>query len=624
MPTAPGAATNETFSTPTTATERSPTFRLPIGLDFLEDGRAFALADFDHDGRQEVFLKNRNGPQLRLLKNLMEDLPPSIAFRLSGTKSNRDAIGAVITLETDLGRQTRSLRAGSGFLSQHSKDVFFGLGQAKGKVSASIRWPSGFVQQLSDLPTNHRIWIEEGSPASKIEPSRTTLQQTPLSDDEPYEIEALPTTAETWLLAPIEAPDFSLPDLTGQVRILSSLRGKLVLLNLWAIPAEQCKQDWIVFNQRHEDWSAHGLQLLSVNLDDQGHAENIRSLVRGHHLSFPILLGSEDVAGIYNILYRYIFDRNRDLSLPSSFLINATGEIVKVYQGPVVADHVEQDFRHIPQTSTTRRAKALPFAGVSDTIEFGRNYLTYGSAFFQRGYMDQAGTSFRAALRDDPTSAEALYGIGSVYLEQQKNTAARDAFERALRLHASYPDTLANSWNNLGLLSARQGSTEEAVADFKEALKLSPDHLIALNNLGGAYRQQKRWDDARKAYERGLEINSKDAEANYGLGMVFAQNDDTARAFDSLQKALKLRPIYPEALNNLGILYLRTQRRDEAVASFEQCIRVAPAFDQPYLNLARVYVVEGTPEKARRPLLDLLKQHPDNQQAQKMLEQIGR
>ena len=40
------------------------------------------------------------------------------------------------------------------------------------------------------------------------------------------------------------------------------------------------------------------------------------SLGRGHHLSFPILLGSEDVAGIYNILYRYIFDRNRDLSLP--------------------------------------------------------------------------------------------------------------------------------------------------------------------------------------------------------------------------------------------------------------------------------------------------------------------
>src|SRR5580692_8387972 len=84
-----------------------------IGLDFLEDGRAFALADFDHDGRQEALLKNRNGPQLRLLKNVVPELPPSIAFRLRGVKSNRDAIGAAVTVETGSGRQTRRLQAGS-------------------------------------------------------------------------------------------------------------------------------------------------------------------------------------------------------------------------------------------------------------------------------------------------------------------------------------------------------------------------------------------------------------------------------------------------------------------------------------------------------------------------------
>src|SRR5207237_4508050 len=99
-----------------------------IGLDFIEDGRDFAVADFDHDGRLEVLLKNRNGPQLRLLSNIMKDLPPSISFRLRGVKSNRDAIGAVVTLQTESGRQTRTLQAGSGFLSQHSKEVFFGLG----------------------------------------------------------------------------------------------------------------------------------------------------------------------------------------------------------------------------------------------------------------------------------------------------------------------------------------------------------------------------------------------------------------------------------------------------------------------------------------------------------------
>jgi Flp pilus assembly protein TadD len=85
---------------------------------------------------------------------------------------------------------------------------------------------------------------------------------------------------------------------------------------------------------------------------------------------------------------------------------------------------------------------------------------------------------------------------------------------------------------------------------------------------------------------------------------------------------LKSRPGYPEALNNLGVLYLRTGRRDQAVASFEECIRVAPAFEQSYMNLARVYALEGTPDKARTVLLELLKQHPEHAQARKALEQL--
>ncbi len=610
-----------------------------IGMDFLEDGRAFALADFDHDGRQEVFLKNRNAPQLRLLKNTMRNLPPAIAFRLRGTRSNRDAIGAVITLETELGHQTRSLQAGSGFLSQHSKEIFFGLGAAKGAVHASIFWPSGLRQELRDLPVNRRVWVEEGSYPSRIEPFIASMTPRPSSGDAsdgtrtgvsaPHKRqgELLPGTTETWLLAPIEAPDFSLPNLTGQLRTLSSLRGDPVLLNFWSAEAGGCKEDCIIFNGHHAAWATKGLQLLAVNLDtgpdEVDRAERLRALVRDRRLSFPILRGSDDAAAVYSILYRYLFDRHRDLELPTSFLIGASGEVVKVYQGPVNADHVAYDLQHIPATAAERLAQALPFPGVTDTVEFGRNYLSYGSVFFQRGYMEQAVTSFQIALRDDPQSAEAVYGIGSVYLNQQKTAEARESFERALKLRASYPDTLANSWNNLGLLAVREGRTEEAIRDFQAALKLIPDHMIALVNLGSAFRQQKRWDDARKTYDRALEVNPDDAEANYGLAMVFAQSDDTARAFDSLQRALQLRPVYPEALNNLGILYLRTHRRDEAVASFEQCIRVAPKFDQAYLNLARVYSIEGRPDQARPVLQELLKHRPDDEAALKMLEQLG-
>ena len=91
-----------------------------------------------------------------------------------------------------------------------------------------------------------------------------------------------------------------------------------------------------------------GLQLLTVNVDDLADADKspgIRSR-QPSFISHPAGIGR--LAGIYNILYRYLFDRHRDLSLPTSFLINVSGEIVKVYQGPVNPEHVEQDFQHIP------------------------------------------------------------------------------------------------------------------------------------------------------------------------------------------------------------------------------------------------------------------------------------
>jgi tetratricopeptide (TPR) repeat protein len=364
-----------------------------------------------------------------------------------------------------------------------------------------------------------------------------------------------------------------------------------------------------------------------VNVDggDAANApDRLRVVIPDRQYSFPILLGSDEVAGIYNLLYRQLFDRHRDLSLPTSFLIDPNGDIVKVYQGPINPEHVERAAFNLPHTFADRLSRGLPFTGVTTVPAFSRNYLSYGSVFFQRGYYDQAEVWFQQALRDDPASAEALYGLGSVYLERQKNEDARAIFERVTKLHSAYPDTLPNAWNNLGLLATREGRFPDSVQFFNQALQLSPDHLVALENLGNAYRQLKQWDDARKTLERAVEIGPDDPEANYSLGMVFAQLNDTERAYDYLERALKLRPAYPEALNNLGVLYLRTGRRDQAVRSFEESIRVAPAYDQSYMNLARVYALEGQPEKARTILLDLLKQHPDHVQAHKALKELER
>ena len=594
-----------------------------VGLDFVEDGRAFALADFDHDGRLEVFLKNRNGPQLRVLKNVVRNLAPSIAFRLRGVKSNRDAIGAVTTLESASGRQTRTLQAGSGFLSQHTKEIFFGLGDAKGPIHASIRWPSGLLQELRDLPPNHRIWVEEGTSATRNQSFKLQAESSePVAAVKTQLVEQLPVVAETWLLAPLPAPDFSLPDLGGKSVSLTGLRGAPTLLNFWESRSADCLADLRVLNQLQAGWKNGRLQLVTVNVDDPAQATSLSTLIRDHALTLPILRGSDDVIGVYNLLYLYLFDRHHDLSLPTSLLISEKGEIVKLYRGRINPRQVEWDSQHIPQTATDRLAKALPFPGVTDAQEFQRNDLSYGSVFFQHGYYDQAATWFQLALKDDPSSAEALYGLGSAYLEQGRTSEAQQTFERAITLHSSFPGTLPNAWNNLGLLAARAGRTEDAVKSFRQALTLDPDHLIALDNLGNAYRKLEQWDRARATLEHAIEVSPRDPEANYSLAMVFVQSNNTDRAYDYLQRALRYRPAYPEALNNLGVLYLRTGRRDQAVTNFEECIRVAPWFDQSYLNLARVYALEGAPGKARNVLLELLKQHPDHVLAKKALEQL--
>ena len=585
------------------------------GMDFVEDSRTFALADFDHDGRVEVVLKNRNGPQLRFLKNVTPQLAPAIAFCLQGKKSNRDAIGAVVTIETSAGRQAKFVQAGSGFLAQHSKELFFGLGEAKGPIHATIRWPSGLEQKFENLPANHRIWIEEGSAAVRKQafasPAKGIQRN---AAPRPVVEESLPTQVETWLLVPVAAPDFRIAESNGHERMLSDQRGKPLLLYFGSAELVDWNDALANFKEAHEKWLKNGLQFVAVDVAGAKAAGD---------WAFPVVNATNELVAVYNLLYGRLFDRHRDMQLPTAFLIDSNGNIAKIYQGTLQLDHVDADFRLIPKTASDRMARGLPFAGVSSTYDVGRNYLSFGAIFYERGYLQQAQEFFRLAEKDDPGGAEPLYGLGSVFLDLKKPKQARECFERAVRATADYPATLPNAWNNLGILSARESKTDEAIGYFQKALAINPEHPVALQNLGNAYRQKKDWDAARKTLERALALNPEDAEANYGLGMVYAQLNDTGRAYEFLQKALAARPAYPEALNNLGILYLRTGRPEQAKKSFADSIRLAPEFDQAYLNLARVYAIEGNRAKARATLEELLKVHPDQAQAKKELEELA-
>jgi Flp pilus assembly protein TadD/peroxiredoxin len=586
------------------------------GLDLPEDSRSFALADLDHDGRLEVILKNRNAPQLRILHNNMQDIGKSIAFRLRGTKSNRDAIGAAITMEAGSLRQTRYLQAGSGFLAQHTKEVHIGVGKYEGAIRATVRWPNGTTQQFENLPAGHRIEIEEGASTFKSTPfaasPAASAKQVPASS------ESLPSQVETWLLEPLKAPEFSLPDLVGNTRSLQSLQGSFLLLNFWSTKSPQSSDQLRTFQQQHTALTAAHCEVLALNVDEASDLHAAQATTSQAHLSFPVVFATEEVAGIYNIIFRFLFDRRKDLPIPCTFLLDREGMIVKIYQGPVEPSRVLDDLRAIPANPKDRIAKALPFGGVLYQSALQRNDFTYGIALLQHGYLDQATASFQQVLAAKPDDPEACYNLGTLYLRRNDLDQAKKYLERTVALRADYPE----AWNNLGMIAAQQGRTDDAVQSFQQSLQQRPSYAIALVNLGNLYRRQGAFDKAQDLLTRAHTLQPDDPEIDYGLGMLYAQQGQIQQASGYLQKAIALRPDYPEARNNLGILYVRAQNYAEAEEQFKTCIQLVPNFDQSYLNLARLYAMRGDREGAIAMVQELLRLQPENRGALQAMEAL--
>jgi tetratricopeptide (TPR) repeat protein len=402
------------------------------------------------------------------------------------------------------------------------------------------------------------------------------------------------------------------------MRELQQSRGSFVILNFWATTAPLCRDQLRLLNQHRSVFAINRLEVLAVNVDTAADNSTARSLVTQERFSFPIVFATEDLAGIYNIIYRYLFDRRRDLAIPTSFLLDKEGMIIKIYQGMIDPQRLLDDVKSVPTTAAERTKKALPFSGDLYQGSFQRNDFTYGVALFQHGYLDQAAESFQEVVAAKPNDPEGYYNLGTLNLRRNDFHQARRYLEQTVQLRPDYPE----AWNNLGMVAAQEGHPEEAIKNFQQSLLFRPTYAIALLNLGNVYRRQGSFEQAGEYLSHALEIQPDDPEINYSLGMLFAQQNQMQRASNYLQKAISLRPGYPEALNNLGILFAQMQEYSKAEEQFKTCIRVTPNFDQSYLNLARLYAMRGEREQARDVLQDLLRLQPQNSGAKQIFDML--
>lgn len=132
----------------------------PNAADRVEDGRGLSVLDYDQDGFVDIVLRNYAQPA-QLLRNLGGQ-EHWLEIKLVGTESNRDAVGARLTLIAGGKRQVREVHAGSSYLSASSLVQHFGLGDDVAVDSLEVRWPSGHVTRLEDLDADQQLMLVEG------------------------------------------------------------------------------------------------------------------------------------------------------------------------------------------------------------------------------------------------------------------------------------------------------------------------------------------------------------------------------------------------------------------------------------------------------------------------------
>ena len=129
-------------------------------LSELHSARGMALGDLFNDGHEEALITNMNEtPSLYYNTAAIGNF---ISLKVIGVKSNRAALGAVVTLEQGSDKCEKEVRSGDGYISQSDLRIHFGLGKASKADKVTIRWPSGLVETLQNLPANQYYTVVEG------------------------------------------------------------------------------------------------------------------------------------------------------------------------------------------------------------------------------------------------------------------------------------------------------------------------------------------------------------------------------------------------------------------------------------------------------------------------------
>lgn len=204
-------------------------------------------------------------------------------------------------------------------------------------------------------------------------------------------------------------------------------------------------------------------------------------------------------------------------------------------------------------------------------------------------------------LGTEPDDFQARCRLGELYFSKGRLddalTEVKKSIEMAEVLRTEMNCSLAMYYSNLGTIYATKNMAEEAEAQFKRALELNPNDVLALFNRGRLHGEKRQYMEARKFYERLVEITPEDPIVWYNLGGVYVELDNPAvsdyntidMAMQCYLRTLELDPKHLDASFKLMDIAIAHQKPDLAIKVMEDALEHNPDEPLVYYNLISAY-----------------------------------
>ena len=494
------------------------------GLDFADDSRAFAVTDFDNDGRPDVVLKSRLGPQVRVLQNNCAGKNQAIAFELTGTKSNRDAIGARVRVDG----QAKWLEAGSGFLSQHSKRLLFGLGAKDAAKQVEVSWPSGNKQTFTNLRAGRIYRLTEGSAetAAKTFKARKEIPEGKVTGDNELHLH------DTWLLEPVPLPE-------------KQAGSRLFVMDRLPDSADK-REQYEIFRRYLFDWRTAISLPLTLLLNENGAVVKIYAATPSEEQVRRDLSGIRE-ARRHALPFRgfYVSDTHRDFfKFGAAYLWAGYAEEALPYLNEVLRRNPDNarvltliGQIHL-QANRSKEAQKTFEEALRVNGEYAEAWSGLGDVDGSRGEWPKAFHHYERALSLKHDLLYTLINAGRCADKLQRPQEAQSLYQRALDVDGQS----AEAANGLGLTLAKQGRQEEARKLFEKAIELKRDYSEAINNLGVLYVQEAKVNDAIAAFEYGIRVAPDEDILYLNLGRTYTQMGNREKARQVMQQLLQRKP----------------------------------------------------------------------------------